>query len=260
MSTTPFFPAAPDRTQYSPMSISESNPTCRRCGTCCRKGGPALHKVDHNLIRSDAISLADLFTIRPGELVFNQIKNRYEPTLRDIIKITGARPDTWRCRFYHCVQKSCRLYPDRPFECKLLKCWDTQQLESEYCTDRLGRTDLLGHIDGLMELIEFHQERCDHLQLNRWIKQLNHPDKEIRMDAQKAIIESVQWDLRIVQLAREKAGVPAEQLNFIFGRPIHQILKYFGWKIQKSENSDIHLCPLTLKNDLSAKKDPVALI
>ena len=51
--------------------------SCKRCGQCCRLGGPVLHKDDLSLLdRLDApaketvpFGMADLVTLRTGELV-----------------------------------------------------------------------------------------------------------------------------------------------------------------------------------------------
>lgn len=47
---------------------------CRRCGTCCEKGGPALHTDDRMLIENGHIPARYLFTIREGEPVVDNVK------------------------------------------------------------------------------------------------------------------------------------------------------------------------------------------
>lgn len=218
-------------------STPESNQTCKMCGTCCRKGGPALHKIDQDLVVNGVIPLHDLFTIRPGELVLNQIKKTNEPTSDDIIKIKGSGENSWRCRYFNSAFNTCRIYANRPLECRVLKCWDTHAIESIYQHDRLCRKDLLGQVAGLMELIEFHQHHCDHTRLNKWTDNLSSKDPKIQKEARKAILESIHWDLRIREASQKNANADAAHLDFIIGRPLHNILKILGWKIHQENNA-----------------------
>ena len=54
---------------------------CKRCGTCCREGGPALHRVDHDLVASGKIPLKDLYTIRKEELARDNVKGTLQPVV-----------------------------------------------------------------------------------------------------------------------------------------------------------------------------------
>ena len=40
--------------------------SCRRCGTCCEKGGPGLHVADMGLL--EHIPMKDVVCLRRGEL------------------------------------------------------------------------------------------------------------------------------------------------------------------------------------------------
>ena len=75
---------------------------CRQCGTCCRKGGPALHKEDAPLLTDGVLQLQDLCTFRAGELVRDNSNDHVVPLPEEIVKIAapyGSRPDVWTCRF-----------------------------------------------------------------------------------------------------------------------------------------------------------------
>jgi Fe-S-cluster containining protein len=222
--------------------ISDS---CRRCGTCCRKGGPALHKIDRDLVVKGIIPLKDLFTIRAGEFVSNQIKKTDEPSPEDIIKIKGSRHDSWCCCYFSPAQNSCRIYTNRPSECRILKCWDTREIEAAYQVDRLSRENLLGSVAGLIELIEFHQAHCDHRHLNNWIEDLSHKNEEIQKKAEKRILESIHWDQHLRALTPQKTNTDHRQLDFLFGRPLHYILKIHGWRIHQKGNNEYCLRAIT---------------
>jgi Fe-S-cluster containining protein len=58
------------------MRNNDENP-CRRCGTCCEKGGPSLHREDRPLVDNGQIPVRHLFTIRRGELAQDNIKGSW---------------------------------------------------------------------------------------------------------------------------------------------------------------------------------------
>ncbi|MDO9632844.1 MAG: hypothetical protein Q7I92_13180, partial [Humidesulfovibrio sp.] len=66
--------------------VDSANDTCRRCGTCCRKGGPALHVPDLHLFRGpDALDLSLVVTLRAGELALDQPKGRLLPLTAEVL-------------------------------------------------------------------------------------------------------------------------------------------------------------------------------
>ena len=122
--------------------------TCQRCGTCCEKGGPALHQEDRHLVDGGRVPASALFTIRRGELARNTVKGTLSPVTQEIIKIKG-KPGRWTCLFFDDSTKGCGIYADRPLECRALNCRDTRQIERVYEGTRLTRKDLLSGIEGL---------------------------------------------------------------------------------------------------------------
>ena len=63
------------------------NTSCRRCGQCCDKGGPALHLEDLHLVRSGTLDLDSLVTLRAGEPVLDQPKGRVASLERELVKV-----------------------------------------------------------------------------------------------------------------------------------------------------------------------------
>ena len=127
---------------------------CARCGTCCIKGGPSFHHEDKELIDKGIILSKFLYTIREGELSYDNVKECLLPAASDIIKIKGQK-DSWTCAFFN--ENECTIYDNRPLECRLLTCWDTREIEKVYSKNRLTRKDLLSAVEGLWDLIEEHQ-------------------------------------------------------------------------------------------------------
>ena len=107
------------------MSITSS---CKRCGTCCRQGGPALHGPDLDLIRAGRLQIDDLITVRRGELAFQPLGRCPEPVHHEFLKLAG-QGSTWCCAFFDETTKGCRRYHHRPMACSVLDCTDTGPLQ-----------------------------------------------------------------------------------------------------------------------------------
>jgi Fe-S-cluster containining protein len=99
------------------MTPSAAITHCRRCGTCCRQGGPALHLEDRELVESGKIPMQHLFTIRQGEPAYDNVTGTIAPAVTDIIKLKGARPGSDVCCFYESAGKVCGIYGHRPAPC-----------------------------------------------------------------------------------------------------------------------------------------------
>ena len=209
------------------MNFSSDSQHCIRCGTCCEKGGPAFHREDRFLIDTGRIHTRFLYTIRAGEMVRDDVRGVAGPAPSEIIKIKG-RAGTWACVFYDPEKKACAVYDQRPLECRLLKCWDTGDLERAYERDRLTRQDLIGGIAGLWDLVADHEQRCAYRLLQTHIDALGGPR---RKDAIAAVIAMVRYDREIRRLVMEKGGIEAGMTDFIFGRPLAETLQPFGYKI-----------------------------
>jgi Fe-S-cluster containining protein len=203
---------------------SEAKAQCIRCGTCCEKGGPSFHIQDRHLIEDGTIHTRYLYTIRKGEFVHDNVQGQLKPADSDIIKIKGKSP-SWECVFFQKRDKSCSIYDHRPLECRLLKCWDTRDIEAVYEKDRLTRRDILAGIGGLWELIADHEKQCAHDAVNRAIRDLHGAlDKQ----AQEAIAGAIQYDSAIRELVLENGNVTPDMIDFLFGRPLTVTLKSTG--------------------------------
>lgn len=70
--------------------MTEQN-ECKRCGTCCENGGPALHSQDLDLIEQGMLSQNDLITIRKGELIHHPATDAIQPVDTEFMKIAGKK-------------------------------------------------------------------------------------------------------------------------------------------------------------------------
>jgi Fe-S-cluster containining protein len=213
-------------------AIKERLTECNRCMTCCAKGGPALHVIDKPLIESGQLSGRFLFTIREGEPAEDNVKGGLIHTETDIIKIK-SKENSDICIYADLNKNSCSIYDQRPIECRVLKCWDTDEIEKLYDKDRLTRKDIIGHIDGLWDLVEEHQEKCSFLKVKQVLAA--NPDK-IEGDGLAELLEMVQFDISIRALVIEKTDTDESYLSFLFGIPLQRILNKFGIAFKKKDD------------------------
>jgi Fe-S-cluster containining protein len=204
---------------------------CIRCGTCCKKGGPAIHIQDKPLIDSGKIAIVHLFTIRCGEPAYDNIKNHLTAFPGDIVKIKNQAKST-ACIFYEEKNSGCRIYRHRPIECKVLKCWDTRGIEALYEQHRINRSDLMGNVKGLWELVSDHQNRCDYGPVLAFVNKMKSSEKKDRALEERTVY-ILQYDLEIRKLAVEKGKLDPAMIDFLLGRPILDVLCALGMKMQR---------------------------
>jgi len=208
-------------------------PQCRRCGTCCAKGGPALHQADREAVDSGKIPLKCLFTIRQGEPAYDNIRRSIAPAASDIVKVKGAADNDATCIFLDQERVGCEIYDSRPVECRVLTCWDTRAIMAMYDRERLTRADLLARLPGLNDLVAEHQERCGYQQVALWAERIKHGhDAE---QAVEALLHAIRYDQSLRQVAVARAHLDAGLLEFLFGRPLSITIRMFRLKLVKRE-------------------------
>ncbi|MBI5062791.1 MAG: YkgJ family cysteine cluster protein [Desulfatitalea sp.] len=204
---------------------------CRRCGTCCAKGGPALHRSDRDVVDSGKIPLKCLFTIRQGEPAYDNIRRSIAPAATDIIKIKGAADSDTTCIFLDQERVGCEIYESRPVECRVLTCWDTRAMMAMYDQERLTRADLLSRLPALNDLVAEHQERCGYDQVARWAERIK---KELGgAEAVEALLDAIRYDQSLRQVAVERTHLDPGLLEFLFGRPLSITIRMFRLKLAK---------------------------
>lgn len=201
---------------------------CRRCGTCCRKGGPALHSPDGELISEGVLRARDLCTFRPGELVRDDTLGRIVPLPGELVKIAapyGVRPDDWTCRFL--TEKNlCFIHGRQPIECRAFYCEAPEALLALSGKDSLDRKTvrgLLGAPAWWDELMDAHSERCSYDRLTELAPRIAEDE-----EARRAFLEIVEYDRAFRDLIVEKKAALPEELDFLLGRPLLRIVIMYG--------------------------------
>ena len=218
-----------------PEGEAASRKECIRCGTCCIKGGPTLHEDDAALFTRGVLEKSHVYTLRKGELV-RHIDDSLMTLEREMIKIKGTG-EAWSCVFYNDDEKTCRIYQDRPIECRALKCWAPRDLIKVMAKPCLQRTDLINPDDGILKIIEAHEQRCGYRTLASAVKGLQQPGSD---EAVEKILDLLQYDYYMRPLLAERLNMDPDMTDFFFGRPMTTTIRMFGLCV-KQEGEDFIL-------------------
>jgi len=198
---------------------------CDCCGTCCRNGGPPLHKSDIGLVKTGILNFSDLVTVRRGELVLPPLATRPVSAEVEWIKIQGRDGD-WCCRFLVTASNTCAIYENRPVSCRALKCWDTVEILAMSGRDLLCRSDLISLDDPLWPLVEAHEQICPVPDLEKLVRELAGGDRSDAILRELAGLVTV--DLQVRSRAVQEFKLTVARELFYFGRPLFQILQPLG--------------------------------
>ena len=222
------------------MPESEGPPRteCIRCGTCCMKGGPTLHENDATLFTNGVLDKTQVYTLRKGEVVRN-IDDTLMILEREMIKIKGEG-EAWSCMFFDYDDKGCRIYQDRPVECRALKCWDPCDLVEVMARPCLQRTNLVNPDDGIIEIMGAHEQRCAYETLESAVRRLRGRDSDKTVGK---LLDLLQYDHYMRPFFAEKLKVAPNEMDFFFGRPLTTTIRMFGLCV-KQEGDTFLLVPL----------------
>ncbi len=213
------------------MISAEPKTSCDSCGTCCHQGGPALHDQDLELISPKLLRFEDLITIRRGEMILMPLSAQPQPAAQELIKIKGKKGN-WGCKFRDDRSASCSIYQNRPLACRLLKCWNPEEVLKISGKNLLDRFDLIPENDPLAILAgQFEQQ----FPLPDMLKIKNRPQNpEKQRDLLKTLKEMISNELRFRELTSRQFKLTASQEVFYFGRPLFQLIIPLGIKMEQS--------------------------
>jgi len=214
-----------------------TRPYCLRCGECCRLESPSLHLEDARLLARGFISTRQIYTLRRGEPVRLNLEGKLGTLPSELIKFKEDQERGY-CRFYSEQEKSCGIYENRPLQCRIQQCWNPEPLEKLWQEQKLTRRDILKSDQDLMDLLELHDERCDPERLNNLFIQL-HKTRDMKVLDQ--VLEILRQDVAIRTLARTKMNLDEEELDFLLGRPLTEIVRSYGLRVEMDQDGVYHL-------------------
>ncbi|MBU1741572.1 MAG: YkgJ family cysteine cluster protein, partial [Proteobacteria bacterium] len=203
-----------------------SRPYCVRCGQCCRRAGPALFREDLGLIETGVFAASHLLTLRPGEPGWSPFEDRVVVLDHEVVTIK-TRPEQG-CLFFE-PGHGCRIYEDRPQQCRQLECWNPN-------TRALSASDR-------------HLDRRDFPLNDTERRFLNLQDKQAPFAALVAAVEAhkqgdstgVDQAVRLIEIDlglrrdAQQAGLDPAHFDFLLGRPLVMVLPALGFILARDE-------------------------
>lgn len=209
---------------------------CVRCGDCCRGGSPALYDQDRLSLRSGAIRRQDLVTLREGEIAFSSREQKLAIVKQERIKVKEV-PGSRTCIFLGPGGDACLIYPDRPWQCQVMECWDPSRFETLLTMPPLTREALLGSDTPLTPLIKTHDERTGLAGFRAVLSKVDAADPA----TQEKALEMIFYDLHLREFVSEKFGLPLEEMEFFFGRPLVVLCGEYGFRLEKDAKGNMRL-------------------
>lgn len=211
---------------------------CRRCGTCCRKGGPVLRREDLPLVRQGRIRHDQLVAIRIGEQGCNPASGRLEPVPVELLKVRG-QGNGWTCLFFTEDGNSCAIHAQRPMTCRLLACWQPEALLATIYQETLQRRDLLNPSDPLLAYIDRQEQECPVSEFNSLLARIAAAGEEADLAPLARLLRD---DLALRSDFAGKTGLSLAMELFVLGRPFFSQLAGSGveWR---EEQGNIRLLP-----------------
>ena len=210
---------------------------CIRCGECCLKSSPTLHGSDLELIISGAINPRYLYTIRRGEMVFNNLEEEMQISETEMIKV--REKDQGGCVFYDESANSCRIYEHRPSQCRALKCWDRSEFDKVFSSSKLARKDIV-HTPVLWGLIQEHEKRCAYETIDRLVRQVETRGDEAVDD----IMARMRFDFELRPFTAKKLTISSDNMDLYFGRALIRTIRMFGLKVKREQDGSFFLTVL----------------
>ncbi len=193
-----------------------SQTECKRCGKCCIAGGPTLHSGDRDLIVKGVLGPKDLIVFRKNEIAYDPVSGSFIRLEKELIKIKGKN-DIGECKFFKRKESICAIYKNRPIECRVLKCWDTKDLEAILMKDLLSRNDIMPETSLLWEIVDSYERKFDLALIQNNLESLPENSKK------SFLRDIIQKDFKFRLALSKKFDLTMEDLKFFLGRPISDI-------------------------------------
>lgn len=214
----------------SESQIAMKKTQCIRCGECCLSAAPTLQKADLPLFSDRIFKRAQLYTIRKGELVHDNINAGLKFSDREMIKLKG--PATGKgCILYDDNKGACTIYTHRPSQCRAFACWDDVEFKEVFAEPKATRKDIISD-PNLLRLMEAHENKCDYQIISDYVKQIRQKGDSIVSE----LLKLFQYDQNIRQLTHEKLGVDPQEMALLYGRPLTETIHMFGLKVKQENN------------------------
>lgn len=194
---------------------------CSRCGECCQLGSPTLLRQDLPLFHREIVTWNDVYTLRPGERVTGR-EGRLELLESERLKIREL-PGSRQCWLLRAADNACRIYEDRPEQCRRQNCWG-EPPPPPAPDEFLTRQDLFAGAPEIWGLISEHQRRCDYGIVARALSELDAG----REETAEALFEALHFDHYLRRMLIHEWEVSPAATELLLGRPVTEFLEAQG--------------------------------
>ena len=201
--------------------LLERGESCVRCGECCEKGSPTLLLGDLGLFHGDILTWNDVYTLRPGEKATT--RDGEVATLKDERLKVREVPGSRQCWFYLAANQTCRIYGDRPEQCRLQQCWG-EPPPPPPPDELLQRRHLFTGVPEVWDIIREHQDRCDCAAVARLLADLGAGNEA----ASDALFEALHFDHYLRQMLIDDWELTPAAVEFLLGRSLAEFLGTMG--------------------------------
>jgi Fe-S-cluster containining protein len=201
--------------------LLERGDSCVRCGECCEKGSPTLLTQDLGLFQREVLSWNEVYTLRPGEKATTR-EGEVAALTEERLKVREV-PGSRQCWFYLAANQSCRIYADRPEQCRRQNCW-SEPPPPAGPEELLQRRHLFAAVPEVWDLIQEHQARCDCAAVVRRLAEVGAGDEA----AGDTLFEALHFDHYLRRMLMDDWGLTCEATEFILGRPLSEFLETLG--------------------------------
>ena len=208
---------------------------CIRCGECCLTSSPTLQADDLPKLKKGLIKTHDLYTIRAGELVRDNIQNQLKFAENELIKLKEKGPGKG-CLYYDEKGRACKIYEYRPAQCSALYCWDEQEFIRVHKGPKLERKTII-HDGVLLGLVEQHESKCSYRLIDNLVQQIETQGTA----AVDELIALLRFDHELRPFVSEKMGLDLNDMDLIFGRPLTKTITMFGLKVIQQPDGSFYL-------------------
>ncbi len=195
------------------------------------------------MVKKGMIKKEDLYTIRKGELVKDNINEGLVVTKRELVKVRERKEEGGGCIFYDDAGKSCTIYEQRPLQCAALKCWDTAEFMEVFQGPKLMRRQAVED-QVLLELIGEHERRCSYALLEKLVSEIESKGEE----AVDQILELLKFDYHLRPFVADKLALDPEEMDFFFGRPLTETITMFGLQLVQTPDGSFFLTTIKSSN------------
>lgn len=219
-------------------------PECRRCGQCCRLGGPTLMRGDADRLLDGTLPLSGLVCLRRGEWARHDGSrgttalaapgpDSLAPLASEMLKLagTGGGPHPWQCPHLQEAggQAACAIHGRRPLQCRTLFCQAPQAVEDLLATgDFLSRAELFARLAPVepraslwQELAEAYEQTCSAGVYLRLCQELATTPEVLAV--RRELAEKERYDEAFRQLCVERGALEPELLPLVLGRPLRDL-------------------------------------